>query len=277
MYEGDGGVKKASGRKGKRGWVRLAFLGLLVGTVGCAGSQPVQVQLAPGARIGILNLVEAQMTHIEMGALRFDSFTNVYPVEWDLPGYLTRRIESEPKQHGSYTFVPIGLNAAPGWNQSMAASIHSTVTTWLSGDLRRFIQQAAAENRLDLVVTVSSYQTGMQPPESCFQIYKSDLPTQGYGLFTRSGLVPQNQWLPVGGNKAHPYANILSAVFQTQPVALAAYGFAPCYSDAGLENFPWPADIRFLGPAQFDALRPAVEGLAGESVSAALRKAGLMP
>jgi len=255
---------------------RLLFLCLVVGAVGCAGSQPVQVTLQPGARIGVLNLVGTQMTHIEMGALRFDSFSNAYPVDWDLPGYLTRRIETELKSNGAYTIIPIGLDASPGWKQSMSASIHSTVNTWLSGDLQRFLRQTAAENRLDLVISVSTYQTGMQAPDSCFKIYKSDLATQGYGLFTRGAVVPQNQWVPVGGDKVHAFANILTAVFQTQPVGLAAHAFAPC-SESPLQGFPWPADIKFLGPPQFDAVRPAVDTLASASVRSALGKAGLQP
>jgi hypothetical protein len=156
----------------------------------------------------------------------------------------------------------------------MSDAIQSTVTTWMSGDLRRFLQQTAVENRLDLIVTVSSYGTGTRPPDSCFRIFKTDLPTQGYGVFTRMSVVPGTQWVPVGGNHAHAYANILTAVFQTQPVGLAASAFAPC-SDATLEGFPWPADIRSLGAPQFDALRPAVESLAAQSVGDALGKAGL--
>jgi hypothetical protein len=267
-------MKNAHDRMGSRVWVRRVALGLALLAAGCAGSQPVQVQLPPGARIGVLNLVEAQMTHLEMGALRFNSFTNVYPVAWDLPGYLTRRIETGLKQRGDVTFVSLAADMDPGRKQSMAATLQSSVNTWLSGDLKDFLQQAAADNRLDLVVTVSSYRTGTQPPDSCFAVYKTDLPTQGYGVFTRMSVVPGNQWVPVGGNKAHAYANILTAIFQTRPVGLAAYAFAPC-SDQEMAGFPWPADIHFLGAAQFDALRPAVESIAAESVRTALSKAGL--
>jgi hypothetical protein len=259
-------------RTSRRAWVRLAVLGLAVVAAGCAGSQPVQ--LPPGARIGILNLVGTQATHFEMGALRFDSYTNLYPVAWDLPGYLTRQVEDGLRQRGSFTFVPLAAGMDAGWKQSMAAILQSSVDTWLAGDLKGFLQQAAADNRLDLIVTVSSYRTGTQPPDSCFEVYKTDLPTQGYGLFTRTSVVPQNQWVPVGGNKAHAYANILTAVFQTRPLGLAASAFAPC-SDQDLAGFPWPADLHFLGTAQLDALRPAVESLAARSVRDALGKAGL--
>jgi hypothetical protein len=252
----------------------VVLLCIAAALLACAARQPVQVQLPPGARIGILNLVEPRMTHIEMGALRFDSFTNTYPVDWDLPGHLDRLIETELNRKGRYTVVPLGADASAGWKESMSTSIQSTVNTWLSGDLKRFLRHAAAEHRLDLIVTVSSYQTGMQPPDSCFKVYKSDLATRGYGLFTRASIVPQNQWLPVGGDKAHAYADILTAVFQTQPVGLAAYAFAPC-SDRPLESFPWPADINSLDPTQFDAVRPAVEALADSSVRDALNKAGL--
>ena len=85
---------------------RTIFL-MLVSALGCAGSQPVRMQLPPGARIGILNVLEPQMTHVDVGSLRFDSFTKVYNVDWNIPGYINGAIENDLKARGNYTFIPI--------------------------------------------------------------------------------------------------------------------------------------------------------------------------
>ena len=31
------------------------------------------------------------MTHVDVGSLRFDSFTKVYNVDWNIPDYMNRR------------------------------------------------------------------------------------------------------------------------------------------------------------------------------------------
>ena len=99
---------------------------MMVSALGCAGSQPVRVQLSPpGARIGILNVLEPQMTHVDVGSLRFDSFTKVYNVDWNIPDYINRTIENDLKSRGNYTFIPIAANAPADWKQSTAAGILS--------------------------------------------------------------------------------------------------------------------------------------------------------
>jgi hypothetical protein len=257
--------------------LRTAMLLMVVSAQGCAGSQPVRLQLPPGARIGILNVLETQMTHVDVGSLRFDSFTNVYNVDWSLPGYLATTIENDLKARGSYTFIPIGVNASAERKQSMSNGILSAINAWMPGDLEGFLKQAAEENRLDLIISVSSYDTAAWQQDACFTIASNAVVTKGYGLYTRtSALSGLSSLLPVGQNTATPYANIIVAIFQPRPVALATYGRAPC-SQGPLQNFSWPADIQFLGPAQINPLKPQVEQLSRKAAKTALGNAGLLP
>jgi hypothetical protein len=256
---------------------RLALFLIMVSALGCAGSQPVRLQLPPGARIGILNVLEPQMTHIDVGSLRFDSFTKVYKVDWNIPDYINRTIENELKARNNYTFIPIAVNAPADWKQSMATGILSAVNAWLPGDLKAFLKQTAEENRLDVIVSVSSYDTGTWQQDACFEIASNAVATKGYGLYTRTTVLSGfSNLLPVGHNKATPYANIIVAIFQTQPVALATYGQAPC-SKSPLPDFPWASDIQFLSPAVIQQLRPHVERLSAEAARTALANAGLLP
>ena len=256
--------------------IRTALFLMAVSALGCAGSQPV-LQLPPGARIGILNVLEPQMTHVDVGSLRFNSFTNSYDVDWDIPGYINRMIENDLRALGRYTFIPLAVDAPEDWKQSMSAGIISTVSAWFPRDLRAFLEQAVEENRLDVIVSVSSFDTARWPQDDCFKIGKSEVATKGYGLFTRtrpmSGL---SNLLPVGQNTAAPYANIIVAVFQTQPVALAAYGRSPC-SKVSLPDFPWASDLQFLSPTVIEQVRPYVERLGAEAAQTGLGNAGLLP
>jgi len=257
--------------------VRLMLFLMVVSALGCAGSQPVQLQLPPGARIGILNVLEQQMTHVDVGSLRFDSFTNAYNVDWDIPGYINRAIENDLRVHGNYTFVPLAIDADAGWKQSMSNGIVSAVNSWMPGDLKAFLEKTSAENRLDLIVSVSGYDSSMWQQGSCFEIAKNAVGTKGYGLYTRtSALSGLSNLLPVGQNTATPYANIIVAVFQPQPAILAAYEQAPC-SKSSLPNFPWGSDLQFLSPTVIQQVKPYIERLGTEAAQNALGKASLLP
>jgi hypothetical protein len=256
---------------------RLALFLIVVTALGCAGSQPVRLQLPPGARIGILNVLEPQMTHVDVGSLRFDSFTKVYNVDWNLPDYINRAIENDLKARGNYTFIPIAVNAPADWKQSTATGILSAINAWMPGDLEAFLKQTAEENRLDVIISVSSYDTSTWQQAACFKIGKSAVVTKGYGIYTRTTVLSGfSNLLPVGQNTATPYANIIVAIFQPQPVTLATYGWAPC-SKSPLPDFPWASDIQFLSPVVIQQLRPQVERLGAEAVQAALANAGLLP
>ena len=256
---------------------RPALFLMVMGALGCASSQPVRLQLPPEARIGILNLLAPQMTHVDFGSLRFNSYTKVYNVDWDIPGYLNRTIENDLKAGGNYTFVPVAVNAPEDWKQSMSQKILYAVTEWMHDDLKAFLNQTAEENRLDLIISVSSYDSDRWPQVSCFEIGKNPVVTKGYGLYTRSRVLSglSRLFSPLQ-NTATPYANIVVAIFQAQPVNLASYAQAPC-SQSSLENFPWNSDLQFLSPAVIQQVKPYIEQLSAEAARNALAKAGLLP
>ncbi len=123
----------------------LLLMMVVVSALGCAASRPVPLQLQPEARIGILNLLEPQMTHVDFGSLRFNSFTNVYNVDWNIPDYLNRTIEKDLRAGGSFTFIPIAVNAPEDRKQSMSKNILSAVTERVPDDLKAFLNQTAEE------------------------------------------------------------------------------------------------------------------------------------
>jgi len=256
---------------------RPALLLMMASVLGCAGSQPVRLQLPPEARIGILNLLEPQMTHVDLGSLRFDSYTKDYNVDWNIPGYLTRTIESDLTAGGSYTFIPVGGNAPEDWKQSMSNSILSAVTGWMRDDLKAFMSQTAEGNRLDLIISVSSYDSDRWPQAACFEIGKNPVVTKGYGIYTRTRVLSGiSKLFSPFQNTATPYANIVVAIFQTRPVTLASYAHAPC-SQSSLQDFPWSSDLQFLRPDVIRQVRPHVEQLSAEAARTALANAGLLP
>lgn len=257
--------------------LRLGLICMVVSASACAGSPPVPIQLTLGARVGIMNLLEPQMTHVAVGALRFDSFTKVYPVDWDLPGYLNRSIENDMRAGGSYTFVPIAANASADWKQSASSGILSAVHAWMPGDLKAYLERASEENRLDAIISVSSYDSDSWPDAACFKIGKDAVATKGYGLYTRDKLLSGlSNLAPVGQDTATPYANIVVAVFRTRPAALSAYARAPC-GKSSLPEFPASNGFQALNSGVIRQVKPYIERMAAEAARSALGEAGLLP
>lgn len=253
--------------------LRLALLGMLVGAWACAGSQPARLHLPPEARIGILNLLEPQMTHAAVGALRFDSFTKTYPVDWDLPGYVNRSIEKDLSAGGNHRFILLAADASPDWKQSASSDVFNAVNAWMPGDLKAFLERADDENRLDAIISISSYDSGSWPDAACFKIGKEAIAMKGYGLYTRDRVLSGLSSLaPVGGDTATPFANIIVAVFQPRPATLAAYGRAPC-SQSSLPA----SNLRSLDSMVIQQIKPHVERLGAEAARSALKAAGIMP
>ena len=257
--------------------LRCASYLLLITVLSCAGLQPERVQLAPDARIGILNLLEPQMTHVDVGSLRFNSFTKDYDVDWNIPDYLTRIIEDDLKSRGSFTFVSLAADAPQDWKQSMSNRILNAVTGWMGDDLKAFMKQTAEENRLDLIISVSSYDSGRWPQAACFEIANDPVATRGYGLYTRSkALSGLSQIFSPFQNRATPYADIVVAIFKTRPAALAGKAPAPC-SKSSLPDFPWKSDLRLLSPEVIRQVKPHIERLSAEAARTALANVGLQP
>jgi len=255
---------------------RLALFLMVVSAWACAGSQPVRLQLPPEARIGMLNVLEPQMTHVAVGALRFDSFTKSYPVDWDLPGYVDRSIQNDLRVHGRYTFIPLAADASGDWKQSVSNGVLSAVNAWLPGDLKAFLERTAEENRLDAIISVSSYDLGSWPDAACFKIGKDPVATKGYGLYTRDRLLSGLADLaPVDQDTATPYANIIVAVFRTRPAALSAYARAAC-GKSSLPDFTESRGLQALNPGVVRQVKPHIERLAAEATRSALKEAGLL-
>jgi hypothetical protein len=254
---------------------RALLLVMMAAALGCAGA-PARLELPQGARIGILNLLEPEITHIHIGSLRFDGFTNSIEVDWDIPGFIARRIEADLRAQGRHTLIPLAADAAADWRQAMSRAVVRSVGWRMAGELRGFVETAAAEQQLDAVITVSSFNSNARPQEGCFAIGKEEVVTRGYGLFTwQRALSRVSERLPFGQNIASPFAHIMVAVFHAKPAALAGFGEAPC-SNVTLQGFPWEGDLRRLSPEVMRELRPQIEQLAADAARAGLRRSGLV-
>jgi hypothetical protein len=250
----------------------LFLIGVMLSSSGCTPTPLPRIQLMPGARIGILSLLENQMTHEHLGALWFDSFRKGYPLDWDLDGYTSAYLSKELKSLDRVTVLVLPSPADPEERERISRDIYSTITSRSSADLKQYLEKLAAANQLDVIVTISTYAA-----ESRYEIATNPIKLHGYGLFTRTSMLSDlYAAIPLRQDESFAYANIAVAVFHIHPYSLAGWGL-PDYMKSPIRDFPWPTDIRHLNAQVFNVLKSPIQGFAAEASKRALQKSGLNP
>jgi hypothetical protein len=246
-------------------WGLVAALLLL----GCAAVQKPKPVFKPGARVGIINGLEAHVTHSHATILRADSFDKTYEVDWDAPSRIETRLKEKLEKDGSYTVVPVQSPEALSRLDRLSRQIEYVATQKrVSKDLAAFVREVGEAHHLDVVIIVKSYKG-----ESPWRIAQTYLVLEGYGLFTRKTVASlfgsKNFWV-------HPYAHFTVAVFGTNPVALIGSG-VPRPKKSSIKDFGMPEDFKHIPAAQLNQIKPFIEKYADQSVDDALRDSHLVP
>ena len=130
-----------------------------------------------------------------------------------------------------------------------------------------FIEDTAKAHNLDVVILVQTFEG-----ETPWRMQDKPIVLQGYGLFSRRTVLGT---VNIRSHWAHPYAQIIVAVFQTRPAARIGSG-RPRLARGNMDNFNWPADINNIPQTELDKLRPRIQEYADQAVSNALREANLI-
>ncbi len=245
--------------------VSLAALFLCFGCATDPGPKPTFDQ---DTRVGIVNSVESHLTHRHITVRRINSFTRQIEVDWNISGYLDTRLTDALKKDSRFVVVPVKSPEILSRQMQLSESITSAATrTRISQDVVDFIENTAKAHDLDIVILVQSFNG-----ESPWRLHNDVIILQGYGLFTRRTMLGT---VSIRSHWAHPYAQILVAVFKTQPVSRIGAGF-PRLTRGRMDNFNWPADIRNIPQAEIDKLRPRIQQYADQAVNDALRDARMV-
>ena len=130
--------------------VALSLLALS-GAPARAAGQGVALQLAPGAHVGVLNLLDAEVTQFHASHRVQDSFLKTYTVSWPLTGVLMEALREHVTGLG---LVPVAVSASD-------ALRHARETCFLNASLAKslpkgcgalFAQLAGAEHVDALIV-----------------------------------------------------------------------------------------------------------------------------
>ena len=235
---------------------------------GCATHPGPKPSFPDGTRVGIVNSLESYLTHRHITIDRIGSFTQQIKVDWDLPAYVDTQLADSLKKDPRFAVVATQSPQV----QSRLKQLSDQITAAAAGrrisqDLADFIEREAKSHDLDVIIMVQSFKG-----ESPWKIHDDSIVLEGYGLFTRRTLFGA---VGFRRNWVHPYAQILVAVFKTQPVTRIGAG-RPKLTKKNMDNFNWPADIKNIPPTELDKLRPRIQEYAEQAVKNALQSANMV-
>jgi len=219
-------------------------------------------------RVGIVNSVETYLTHRHITVRRINSFSTQIEVDWNIPAYLDTQLTDALKTDSRFVVVPIKSAEILSRQKQLSGPINSAATQRrISQNVIDFIEDTAKAHDLDVIILVQSFEG-----ESPWRMQDNPIVLQGYGLFTRRTVLGA---VSIRDHWVHPYAQIMVAVFQTEPVARIGAG-RPGLTRGNMDSFNWPADIKNIPQAELDKLHPRVQEYADQAVTNALRDAKMI-
>lgn len=134
----------------------LAALGIAVLTAapdaGLAAKAPATIPLPAGARVGVVNLLDPQVTHFHPSRKLEDSFLKTYTVNWSVSAMLLGAVKDALAQRG-FTAVPV----APSDELRRAREtcfLDATLAKGLPKPCVPLYAQLAASQRLDAIIVL---------------------------------------------------------------------------------------------------------------------------
>jgi hypothetical protein len=246
---------------------------------GCAAQQPPTINFTSGTRVGILNKLESSITHLSIGALRFDSFTRTYDVAWNIPHYIDDRLSQTLSLDPRYSIVLLKhpSSVKSGQNQKLSKPYTQalvepgqfraideldplSLSRKLKPNAAKSLTTIADKNDLDVIIIIQGYKA-----ESSFKLGSTPVVVRGYGLLTSSTFQKH----------AFAYANISIAVFATRPMTYIGSGRTKS-KVTPLDGFNWQNDIKNLPLSELGKLRAPIQKKADRAVKNALKNANLI-
>jgi hypothetical protein len=179
--------------------VVIAACLLLVSSVTVA-RDPTQLMIHKGARVGIVNLMDAEITHFHTSKVLSDSFFKTHLVNWQLDSMLADAVSQRLTQ---LELVPVPVAATDALMHDRDENfVNNSVAKGLPKDVaRQFAQLASAERLEALVVLAPALNNSSQAAGGP---YRKDLPDylRGWGYVTdpkaRTVLFNMTQVLLIG-------------------------------------------------------------------------------
>jgi len=133
------------------GAAAAAALSLLGGTT-VAAPQPANLQLAAGARVAVVNLLDAEVTHFHASRHLQNSFLKTYTVDWPVHGMLMEALRERLTQMG---LVPVAAGATEALRRAREACfLNAALAKGLPNACGPLFAQLAAAEHVDAIIVM---------------------------------------------------------------------------------------------------------------------------
>src|SRR3984893_3457 len=133
------------------GAAAAAALGLLGGTA-VAASKPTDLQLVAGARVAVVNLLDAEVTHFHASRQLQNSFLKTYTVNWPVSAMLMEALREPLTQMG---LVPVAAGATGSLSRAgEACFLNATLAKGLPKTCGPLFAQLATAEHLDAIIVL---------------------------------------------------------------------------------------------------------------------------
>jgi hypothetical protein len=133
------------------GAAAAAALSLLGGTA-VAAPKPTDLQLAAGAHVAVVNLLDAEVTHFHASRRLENSFLKTYTVDWPLNGMLMEALRERLTQMG---LVPVAAAATEALRRAREACfLNAALAKGLPKACAPLFAQLAAAEHVDAIIVM---------------------------------------------------------------------------------------------------------------------------
>jgi hypothetical protein len=205
---------------------------------------PTQLLLHKGARVGIVNLMDAEITHFHTSKNLADSFFKTHLVNWQVDSMLTDAVSQRLTQ---LELVPVTLGATDAVMRSRDEDfVNNAVVKNLPKEVARQFVQMAAQERLDaLIVLAPGLNNSSQAGGGT---YRKDLPDylRGWGFVTGD---------PNGKPVLFDMTQVMLVGITPEGAKLQAREWGGGYTDQWVDYAP-PPDLKKMPLDLLDKLQP---------------------
>ena len=215
---------------------------------------PTSPPLPKGARVGIVNMMDAEVTHFHTSKVLAQSFFKTQLVNWQVDSMLSDAVSQRLTQLG---LVPVGIGASDALMRNRDEFfVNNSVAKGLPREASREFAQFAASEHLDALIVLAP---GLNNSSHAGSAVRHALPDylRGWGFVTgeaseKPSLFSMTQLLLIG--------------VTPEGATLRAREWGGAYTEDWADFTP-PADLKQIPPEQLDKLQPLFARILGRQAS----------
>lgn len=234
----------------------LAALALAAAPV--PGRQLENLALAAGARVGVVNLLDPQVTHFHAARQMQDSFLKTYTLDWPVAAMLMAAISERLRQQG---LSAVALEAGEDLRRAREdCFLNASLVKSVPKDCARLYAQLASEQHVDALIVLGP---GLNNGDHAGGTRHRELPEYLRG------------WCFVSGAGGATEAPTLLNLSELLLIGVSPKGAQLAARQWGGNGHSWtgyraPADLKAIPDAQLEELKPLYGAMLKEQAEALL-------